>query len=674
MDNDLMTAPTENLMAAAGVYLVSPCCRRTVVPGAHGIACGVCSRWWPWVTPGFLDLSEDDRYWGELPRERMARLLERGRIVGLPVAWKEAASDLQDPNLPRYALSPLRGAFLPHVLPRRRGAALDLGAGFGAVSRELTRYFDVAIAMEPVRERVEHIALARAPGPGRLVPVRATWEELPFARGSFDLVLAVGVLEWVGFSPGQDRPELSPREMQLDFLRRARELLRPGGRLAVGIENRYGFDLLRGAPDHLGLAYTSLLPRRVADHLVRLRKTSARTLFHGDAFASPRYRAWTYEASGYERLFKKAGFERTETLCVWGSYVFPKLLGPARALARILAERPRLRSSAMRRMVWRKLGPAAVRAVSPSFFVVGHLADSEDPQSPRSRTELVLLENHLEGGNYSWALLEDGAPIALIQRPVEPERTSLAFERGLERVRALASRGDTREALSPLLPEPFQLPQNVVPSVAGPVRAWRWFEGRSAIPTTSKELDRLLTAASRALDGLDRAAAALGTRSLTEDEAWTRAIVAAAGRLNEPDLMSLGNAVPSTARTKLARGPWGLVHGDFWWGNLLLDADGRPLLLDWEECEEEGWRPFDPLLFSLTLLLDLYPGDPFAGPWSSRILEWTAEHLGWAREELPAGLELAGLIKAWRERSRYGDRKTPVQRWLLGRPGHHHSL
>lgn len=662
-----MSIWAEGLSAAAGDCLVSPCCRGRVVAGSDGVTCRICGRRWPWVVPGFLDLSDADPYWGELSRDRMGRLLERAQIVGLGAAWEEAAPTLGDPNLPRYALSPLRGAFLSQVLPQRPGVALDIGAGFGAISRELTRYFDVVIAMEPVRERVEHIALAGAPGPGLLLPVRGTWEELPVAAEAFDLVVAVGVLEWVGFSPDGRRAGTSPRQMQLEFLRHLRGILRPGGQLVVGIENRFGLDLLRGAPDHLGFRYTTLLPRWMADRVVRWRARADEIPFYGDAFqSSVRYRVWTYSASGYERLLAEAGFHGTETICTWGSYVFPKLLGSAAGVARILAARSRLRSSRTTRALWRRLGPAVVRAVSPSFFIVGRKEDPSDRTSHRK--ELVLLDTHLEGGTYTWALFENGSPVAVLQRPVEPERTGPWFHRGLERVRDLASRRETPEVLRRLLPEPVDPSEHFGHADRGLVRAWRWFEGRAEIPGTLRELDRLMDAAGCALDALDGAAAAFGTRELTEKEAWEWVADRTGDAPGDPGSRGLAETIPAAARRRLAFGPWGLMHGDFWWGNLLLDAAGRPRLCDWEDCEETGWRPLDPLLFALTLLLDLYPANPFAGPWSDRVLGWAAGRLGWSAEEVRAGLELTGRIKAWRERSRYGQRNTPVQSWLGRRP------
>lgn len=65
----------------------------------------------------------------------------------------------------------------------------------------------------------------------------------------------------------------------------------------------------------------------------------------------------------------------------------------------------------------------------------------------------------------------------------------------------------------------------------------------------------------------------------------------------------LGDAIPSEARdpdrlasayrTVVARAatatPWVVLHGDAHVGNILLDADGRPVLVDWQLVQRGGW-------------------------------------------------------------------------------------
>jgi len=76
-------------------------------------------------------------------------------------------------------------------------------------------------------------------------------DDVPLAE-AYDVVVIMGVLEYVGHGS----PDAS---IYAGFLERAASLLRPGGTLVLGIENRLGVKYLVGAPeDHLGRAFETL--------------------------------------------------------------------------------------------------------------------------------------------------------------------------------------------------------------------------------------------------------------------------------------------------------------------------------------------------------------------------------------------------------------------------------
>lgn len=107
----------------------------------------------------------------------------------------------------------------------------------------------------------------------------------------------------------------NPRDIQLGFLRGLLSLLRPGGCLYIGIENRFGLPSWLGRPDHPGLPFTSLLPRRLADLL-----TSRMLRDRGWS----KYYTYTYSWLGYKRLLRQAGFGEVEIYWVYPSYSNPK--------------------------------------------------------------------------------------------------------------------------------------------------------------------------------------------------------------------------------------------------------------------------------------------------------------------------------------------------------------
>lgn len=365
--------PSKHDPSQADPLWACPQCAATLTAADATLRCRTCSRVWDKSPDGYLDMLSAGPYWGEIPHEQAEQLVEMTRSLGPEAAWNALRPGLTDPALPDYALSPRRGAFLPALLPDGRGRALDIGAGYGAVARCLTRYFQHVVALEPVRERVAFLALCGTPGPGRLDAVRGSWWSIPLCVESLDLVTVIGVLEWVGMEPPGHRGAASPRELQREFLSSLRSLLTPGGRVIVGIENRYGLDLWRGAPDHLGHRYTSLVPRWLADRIVRSSRGGFSRLFHGDSFHKtyPEYRVWTYSSRNYQKLFLEAGFSSVEVLPCWGSYVWPELVGGSDDVAQRLEPRvARGRGRLLKRSAWRVAGSLVTRSLAPSFFIV----------------------------------------------------------------------------------------------------------------------------------------------------------------------------------------------------------------------------------------------------------------------------------------------------------------
>ena len=163
--------------------------------------------------------------------------LDTGRPWREAVAARYAATNHW---LYRIVADPSRTAFFEQVLPRGQGAVLDIGAGWGQIARPLAKMRPV-VALEPVAERLAFIeAAARQDGVHEQIAyVEADYLEVDFTDG-FESICAIGVLEWAGaFQNHTD-----PQQRQLDFLRKVRLELIPGGALVIGIENRLGLKYL----------------------------------------------------------------------------------------------------------------------------------------------------------------------------------------------------------------------------------------------------------------------------------------------------------------------------------------------------------------------------------------------------------------------------------------------
>ncbi|SVE52120.1 uncharacterized protein METZ01_LOCUS504974, partial [marine metagenome] len=113
---------------------------------------------------------------------------------------------------------------------------LDAGAGTGVMSRYAAEVGATVVAVEGDAQRAGLVALRCE---GTDVDVRCVAADEVDDQEGFDVVLAVGVLEYAGARPGGAAA----------FLGRLAGLVRPGGVLAVAIENQLGLAYLLGADE-----------------------------------------------------------------------------------------------------------------------------------------------------------------------------------------------------------------------------------------------------------------------------------------------------------------------------------------------------------------------------------------------------------------------------------------
>jgi 2-polyprenyl-3-methyl-5-hydroxy-6-metoxy-1,4-benzoquinol methylase len=232
------------------------------------------------------------------------------------VPWRAAVAARYatgHPWLHQIITSPARALFFRRHPPPPGARILDIGAGWGQIALPLAREANTLVtALEPTSERLAFIrAAATQEGlAGRMHFVQADFLDLEF-EPVFDLVCCIGVLEWVPkFRSGE------PRGLQLDFLRRVRAALGPGGRCCLGIENRFGLKYLLGSrDDHTGRKNISVFDATLA---------AARH----QALAGEELRVFTYTFAEYEALFREAGFGSIETHAAFPDYKLPELILP----------------------------------------------------------------------------------------------------------------------------------------------------------------------------------------------------------------------------------------------------------------------------------------------------------------------------------------------------------
>ena len=163
-----------------------------------------------------------------------------------------------------------RGARLAAFLETATGGlagkrVLDLGCAEGGITQVLAERSGFAVGLDNRPENVEAAGRRLGGGDERLVGfVRGNALRLPFATGSFDVVLMSGLLEWMGFA----MPDRDPGEAQRETLREVLRVLAPRGAIFVGIENRWFPKFLLRSP-HLHLPLVMMLPNRLVWALPR---------------------------------------------------------------------------------------------------------------------------------------------------------------------------------------------------------------------------------------------------------------------------------------------------------------------------------------------------------------------------------------------------------------------
>ena len=343
-------------------------CGRQVEMQGERLVCG-CGRELGTMQAGVAQVGKPMPYWGEIPQAEMERVLERGREVG----WRAAAQELLPEALAEYVTDPERAAF-HELLPLPANARiLDVGAGWGGIAARLARHYEV-VALEGVAERARWIALRRQQeGLERLRVLQGDVHQTPLALGQFDAVIANGIMEWVALMD----LTATPTAVQLSFLQRLRDLLAPGGMIYLAIENRYGWEEFRGALDHSGLPYTSLLPRPLA-RWVCARSRSYRAHFNVG------YRTYTYSYAGYRDLFEQVGLDLRACWISPLGYNRPERLIALQTAAIRFSQRSAARSWP-RRALRRALGRAGVwRRIGSDFVFLLQASEERNDAAARA--------------------------------------------------------------------------------------------------------------------------------------------------------------------------------------------------------------------------------------------------------------------------------------------------
>ncbi len=149
-----------------------------------------------------------------------------------------------------YHLTPIRENLLNWYPFPKEASVLEIGCGLGAVTNLLCRKCRKVTAVELSKRRAA-AAVLRCFDKENLEVIVGDLTDIEFSE-KYDIVTLIGVLEYQGNYSDSVNP-------YVDFLKKIRSVLKPGGKLLIAIENKYGLKYWCGAKeDHTGVPFDGL--------------------------------------------------------------------------------------------------------------------------------------------------------------------------------------------------------------------------------------------------------------------------------------------------------------------------------------------------------------------------------------------------------------------------------
>jgi ubiquinone/menaquinone biosynthesis C-methylase UbiE len=286
-----------------------PDCNGRLSGNPDSYSCNSCNRSYP-IREGIPCFSELSTYHGEVPKHLMSVILEDSERLGYRKAFEE---HIRDPFIYKYVGDESRSAWISIIPHDLQSTFLDVGCGWGTNVLPISREVGLVYALDATFERVKFVEIrSRQDGRSNVKPVLGSAIKLPIPNNSLDIVAFNGVLEWLG---GTDKTR-SPMDLQQEALQEAWRVLKPGGHVYIGIENRFSLRYMLGDhDDHSFMRFTSLMPRSVANLYCRLRSGEP-------------YFTYTHSLAEYHGLLHEAHFEDIRSYLPWPDYRNPTSIIP----------------------------------------------------------------------------------------------------------------------------------------------------------------------------------------------------------------------------------------------------------------------------------------------------------------------------------------------------------
>jgi SAM-dependent methyltransferase len=201
------------------------------------------------------------------------------------------ASDNRWPVL--YHLSPLRKNIVLPMDLNKDDCVLEIGSGMGAITEPLAERARKVDCVE--LSKVRSLANAyRNKNQDNITIYVGSFDKIQFKK-KYDVIALIGVLEYAELYIDGPDPFTG-------FLRTLYDLLKPGGKIYIAIENRLGVKYLAGNPeDHWGRAYFGI-----------------------EGYNTDKKGAKTFSKSELEQLLKDSGYSNFYFYYPFPDYKLPK--------------------------------------------------------------------------------------------------------------------------------------------------------------------------------------------------------------------------------------------------------------------------------------------------------------------------------------------------------------
>ena len=273
-------------------------------------------------------LSGNSGYWSNLSKFQNKNFFEVLNKYNCKKAVK-----LFMPRFEELIFSSKREAALELFDHNNEGICIDYGAMWGALSIGMAKRGHQVIAIDQTYDSLNFLkSRSQEEGLNNVYFVQDDIREINF-KNIADFAIVNGVLEWIpetsevivneyykGFNNDKNKNKnksfKKPREMQVEFLRKVHQSLKPTGQLLLSIENKLSYEYFLGKPDpHVNLLFTTFLPRFISNFISKI-------------FRKKDYRTYIYSFNELNKILKESGFSKTEEYCCFPMYHFPALILP----------------------------------------------------------------------------------------------------------------------------------------------------------------------------------------------------------------------------------------------------------------------------------------------------------------------------------------------------------